>query len=168
MKSGFLPALALALVAAGFTCSPASAQHPGANAFAGGGFPWMPFGFYQPYGAHYGTSLRTPPYFALNPPVYYGTRYSRPYGLSPFAAPPVVNAPASYEGRVAQRFVSPPVTNPYVEGACEQCSHSGSTSGEWEARKTDVPQATVVKAAKVIGAVRTNPFVEQASRVASR
>lgn len=75
------------LLAMAYFCSPstAAAQNPGQYGF-------LPFGFYQPYGANYGTSLKTPPYFALNPPVYYGTRHARPYGLSPFASPPMVAA----------------------------------------------------------------------------
>lgn len=32
----------------------------------------------------------TPPYFALHPPVYYEGIVKRPYGISPFAAPPGV------------------------------------------------------------------------------
>ena len=73
---------ALAAVAFG-GADQASAQQPF-------GYPFVPFGFYQPYGARIGASLPTPPYFALNPPVYYGARHARPYGMSPFASPPVV------------------------------------------------------------------------------
>ena len=37
--------------------------------------------------------LPLPPYFALHPPVYYGIRYQRPYGVSPFASPSQLQAP---------------------------------------------------------------------------
>lgn len=37
-----------------------------------------------------------PPYFSLHPPVYYGRRYTRPYGVSPFASWPQLNATPSY------------------------------------------------------------------------
>ena len=67
-------------------------------------YGFFPFGFYQPYGAQYGTTLRTPPHFAVNPPVYYGARYARPYGLSPFASPPLVGAPAGFDGRLRSKF----------------------------------------------------------------
>lgn len=77
-----------------------------------GGF--QPFGFYQPYGARFGATLRQPPYFALNPPVYYGTRYARPYGVSPFASPPVVTAPPNYQSRTRPGFQQTPIANPYV------------------------------------------------------
>ncbi len=33
---------------------------------------------------------KRPPYFALHPPVYYSKIVPRPYGISPFAAPPGV------------------------------------------------------------------------------
>ncbi len=52
--------MAFAFVAA-LSGADASAQQFGAPGVAGAGFPWMPYGFYQPYGAHYGNSLRTPP-----------------------------------------------------------------------------------------------------------
>ena len=37
-----------------------------------------------------------PPYFSMHPPVYYGKRYSRPYGVSPFAAWPQLQANPAY------------------------------------------------------------------------
>lgn len=40
-----------------------------------------------------------PPYFALHPPVYYGQRYTRPYGASPFAAWPQLQPNAGYAPR---------------------------------------------------------------------
>ncbi len=38
----------------------------------------------------------TPPYFAMHPPVYYGARYYRPYGDSPFASWPQLQANPAY------------------------------------------------------------------------
>jgi len=109
----------------------ASAQGPGMG--------FLPFGFYQPYGAQYGTSIRTPPYFATNPPVYYGQRYARPYGISPFAAPPAVSAPASYTAQPATAFVAPPVMNPYTSPGCSDC----------------------------LGEIKRNPYVSEPDRVAT-
>lgn len=40
--------------------------------------------------------LPLPPYFALHPPVYYGIRYTRPYGASPFASAPQLQSPQGY------------------------------------------------------------------------
>ncbi len=79
-----------------------------AQAYHGTNLGFIPFGFYQPYGVRYSTSVRTPPYFAINPPVYYGSRYHRPYGVSPFASPPQVSVPADYQAqRAPQQAVRP-------------------------------------------------------------
>jgi hypothetical protein len=53
-----------------------------------------------------------PPYFALHPPVYYGARYARPYGDSPFAAFPQLQPGPGYH---AKPYVDSWVTvnNPY-------------------------------------------------------
>ncbi len=131
-----------ALAAAVITSDTASAQQPNS-------FGFLPFGFYQPYGARYGTSIRTPPYFATNPPVYYGARHSRPYGLSPFASPPLVSAGENYDSRLRTQFEQPRVPTP--EPMCNPCvSVSGSLS----------------KKAKV-GIVQLNPFVDTVVHIAN-
>ena len=151
--------LSLACLGALITSSSTSAFGQGGFAGQGnGGYPFVPFGFYQPYGATYGTSLPTPPYFALNPPVYYGSRYSRPYGLSPFAAPPMMDAPADYRGKLSPQFVRPPVNNPYIVESC--ATGCASTSSN----KTD-NLAKMKPVATKIGEVQLNPFV---TRVAQR
>lgn len=117
------------------------------------GYPFVPFGFYQPYGAQYGTSLAKPPYFSLNPPVYYGARHSRPYGMSPFASPPVVRAAENYRGRLRSDFYLPasetmptealpgsvPVAPPVI---CNPCVNN-----------------SVTPAPAKVGLVQSNPFV---------
>jgi hypothetical protein len=124
--------------------SHASAGHPGMYGF-------LPFGFYQPYGVQYSTSVRTPPYFALNPPVYYGARHARPYGISPFAAPPMVEPGPGYRSRLDSEFIDLPVSP--APPMCNPCvSHS----------KTVKPVASDV--AK--GPVRNNPFVDEQHRIA--
>lgn len=144
-----------------------SASAGGHGGFAGQsnlGFPFVPFGFYQPYGATYGTSLRTPPYFALNPPVYYGARYARPYGLSPFAAPPMMDAPADYRGRLASPFVRPPVNNPFIAEPCATGCAKAETS---EAATGELVSISGTKQ----GEVRLNPFAMEptdAERIATR
>jgi hypothetical protein len=110
------------------------------------GYPFVPFGFYQPYGAQYSTTIPTPPYFAVNPPVYYGTRYMRPYGISPFAAPPMVTAPSGYQAQPAPQNYSAPKplsANPYI------------CAGDNTKIETKVTQ----------GEIRLNPFVDQASQL---
>lgn len=151
MKRLLAPCCLLALA---YFCAPSTAagQNPGPYGF-------LPFGFYQPYGANYGTSLKTPPYFALNPPVYYGTRHARPYGLSPFASPPMVQAGDNYQSRLRVQFQQPrvPTPGPAPRGdmRCNPClEHPGNVI---------VPETTAPVEAEVqvnsVGAVRLNPFV---------
>jgi hypothetical protein len=163
----FLVASLLAFAAALLTSDTASAQRPGNYSF-------LPFGFYQPYGAFYGNSLRTPPYFALNPPVYYGARHSRPYGVSPFASPPLVTAGQDFQTRLRTQFEQPrvPTPGPYLRPeSCNPCvSHSsvvrpqvkiGQVQNNPFVSDGDQPQ---VKTSKV----RANPFVEKANRIAKK
>lgn len=67
------------------------------------------------YGANNVSGIRSfvpaPPYFALHPPVYYGQRYTRPYGESPFAAWPQLRSPAGYQPRPAASYAQPVVIN---------------------------------------------------------
>jgi len=137
-----------------------------AQAFNGGNLGFIPFGLYQPYGVRYSTSVRTPPYFSLNPPVYYGSRYARPYGISPFASPPVVGAPDSYVAQPAARFVAPPTVisepfcNPFViEVASPADANFGggvTKVGHDELVSTD---ASAPAAGGKRGKLQHNPFV---------
>lgn len=130
------------LAAAVLSADSASAQYP-ANA----GF--LPFGFYQPFGATYSSSIRTPPYFATNPPVYYGSRHARPYGLSPFASPPLLSPGSNYKSRLRSQFLQPVVPTP--QPLSNPCVSHGKPA----------PKLAVSEQPKEveIGAVRTNPFV---------
>lgn len=145
--------LTLVLMATGgIAASEAQAQ--------GGMYGFQPFGFYQPYGIQYRSSVPTPPYFSVNPPVYYGTRHHRPYGISPFATPPQVTAPAGYEGQPApqgirSRHYSGPVGNPFV---CRSDSPSASTSNTVAVSPADFTP----------GKVQTNPFAAEEIYVASK
>ncbi|TWT93892.1 hypothetical protein [Stieleria varia] len=136
-----LVASVVALAAAVCISDTASAQHPG-------GYPFVPFGFYQPYGVQFNNNTPTPPYFALNPPVYYGARYARPYGMSPFASPPMVSAPSGYNGRLRTDFYQPPRT--VTTSSCGTCYGQTSQSGP-----------------EKLGAIRQNPFVES-GQIASK
>ncbi len=131
---------ALIAVTAAFSCtSEASAQDFGRY----GGFG---FGQYQPYGIRYSTSVRTPPYFAVNPPVYYGARHTRPYGISPFAALPEVKASSGYMATPATRNHAPAVQpsgcNPYVCGKSASVNHQ-------------------------VGKIRFNPFAHEGDQLVS-
>ena len=133
-----------------FSAGEASAQAPG-------GLGFFPYGFYQPYGAQYGTSLRTPPHFAVNPPVYYGARHARPYGISPFASPPMVSAGAGYQSRLRSGFLSPPVATP-PRILSNPCIHTNSMLlGKKSATSEEK-----------LGEVRSNPFVDEVERLAKK
>jgi len=135
----------------------ASAQGLGAAGF-------QPFGFYQPYGVRYRSSTATPPYFALNPPVYYGTRHFRPYGISPFATPPQVSAPAGYQGQagssgVRSRTYQGPTSNPFI---CSTCDNGSSEKTETvSANSAWTGETLAAKRTFQPGKVQTNPFVEE-------
>jgi hypothetical protein len=65
------------------------------------------------YGYRAGTMYnQNVPYFSMHPPVYYGERYARPYGASPFAAWPQLQY---NEGYAPRRDVSRAqvICNPY-------------------------------------------------------
>jgi hypothetical protein len=163
--------LCLAGCGAFFTSGNTHANGPGGLGFGGINPAFAPFGFYQPYGAQYGTSLRTPPYFALNPPVYYGTRYARPYGVSPFASPPLVQAPAGYQAQVSPAFVRPPVNNPYFTdtcgGGCAKAAASASANELVEVK--DAPHDDKVERSEIkMGKLQFNRFVTEAAKVARR
>ncbi len=129
-----------------------------------GTYGFQPYGFYQPYGVRYRSSVATPPYFALNPPVYYGTRHFRPYGISPFAAPPQVGAPSGYTGQVGAsgvraRTYQGPAGNPFICRAGESESRIVSLS--------DVLAKTEPTAFRP-GEIQTNPFVNEETQLANR
>jgi len=150
------------ILSIGLVCIGVSFAAP-ARAFDGhGNLGFIPYGLYQPYGIRYSTSVRTPPYFATNPPVYYGSRYARPYGISPFASPPLVSAPASYQARPAAEFVrpitpilGPPICNPYVSdlGATEQLPAPPAMVTEPHDNEERA------QAISIVGAIQFNPFV---------
>ena len=119
----------------------------------------MPWGFYQPYGANYGSSIRRPPYFATNPPVYYGARHARPYGLSPFASPPLVTSRGDYQSRLREKFVQPsvPTPGPAPRILCNPCISHG-------AKNVKPKPAKEIK----LGAIQTNPFVDSVARIAKK
>lgn len=141
MKRIALAVAAIAAIAFGAS-DQASAAHPM-------GYPFFPFGFYQPYGAQYGASMPTPPYFALNPPVYYGARHARPYGMSPFASPPVVSPSSDYRGRLRSDFYLPESEYQMTEPLPAPCPVNPCVS-------------TGVQRPAKLGVVRTNPFVTDA------
>ncbi len=71
-------------------------------AAAGAAQAWSPyvFGCYWPPYGHWSSrtyEIERLPYYAVYPPVYYSHPVSRPYGQSPFAAPPEERSPGHEE-----------------------------------------------------------------------
>jgi hypothetical protein len=70
-------------------------------------------GGHQTYGV---VNNFTPPYFALHPPVYYGQRFARPYGESPYASWPQLQPNPHYAPRLVADSIGPKprtIANPY-------------------------------------------------------
>lgn len=100
--------------------------------------------FVQPY-------IPAPPYFALHPPVYYGQKYTRPYGLSPFAAWPELQASGSQPARPHAAEQCTTIVNPY-----------------WSGNSTPSADAKVAVAKPVLPLVIENPYFKPESvRLAS-
>ena len=110
---------------------------------------FLPFGYYQPYGAVYRNAVPNPPYFATNPPVYYGARYSRPYGMSPFAAPPVLQAANGYRGAIS----TPSASIELPESASRR-----SVSEVLRPQQKSRPMVDQQRWVHEPGRIRTNPF----------
>ena len=87
---------------------------PGFGGFGGSFFlPGVPSG----YGAG---NMAQPPYYAMNPPVYYSsTIIRRPYGTSPFPMPPINAAGIGPSRQMDVEPIPAPlmIINPFVAGA---------------------------------------------------
>ncbi len=96
--------------------------------------------------------IPAPPYFAMHPPVYYGARYTRPYGMSPFASAPMLQPNPGYTGQRAPRLVPPPMilANPH-------CQIGGTADINAVAESTDKKTAETMVAPAPL--VIDNPFV---------
>lgn len=78
-----------------------------------------PFAFQFGYTLGYQNSFKyrvpAPPYFSVHPPVYYGKRYARPYGESPYASWPLLQANPSYMPMPTANFSAMSIANPHCE-----------------------------------------------------
>lgn len=101
-------------------------------AVAEAGYPWGGFGYGGGFGGlvvpgvgfGFGNGMAytpPPPYFAMHPPVYYGTRViRRAYGTSPFPLPPINGVDASHGSAAGYDEPAPAplmIINPFVPGA---------------------------------------------------
>ncbi len=118
MRRFALSALVLCTLLSGFT-SQAQAFDPA--------FGYM-FGYSLGQANQFRNRLPAPPYFAVYPPVYYGQRYARPYGESPYASWPLLTAGADYQPRPHQTPVT--YSNPHASGAapCADCTAPTETT----------------------------------------
>lgn len=131
-----------------------------ASAQCGGFGPGFgPFGGYYNYGIQ--PYVPAPPYFALHPPVYYGQRYTRPYGDSPFAAPSQLQPNPSYApSRHVERSLT--INNPYAMPMFHQSVPNVVPSPGNPAPVNTVPASPVVVSPMVID----NPYFQPEVKLA--
>ena len=110
------------------------------------------FGYAQGYQNSFRNRLPTPPYFAIYPPVYYGKRYERPYGDSPYAAFPQLQSAPDYHPVLKETPLrSTTVMNPQVQ-------YSGPTN-----EPVAVAPPRVGRTVEII-----NPYAMEKEQIASR
>jgi len=111
--------LAIALIGA-FSSPRASAIDP----LVGLPYAWGLGGQYA-----FRNRLPSPPYFSIYSPVYYGARFQRPYGDSPYASYPLLGQVPGYTPVPKESYAVPPraVANPYSE---ECCSNEGGDASK--------------------------------------
>jgi len=105
----------VAAVALTFSANTAEARGPGMGPLGNTvtGYYSGNFGYYNMLWRLYNTGhVPVPPYFALQPPVYYSQPVARPYGYGPYAYPrwietPQPKAPAAKPAVVINPFVKP-------------------------------------------------------------
>ncbi len=102
------------------------------------------FGYSLGQANQFRNRLPAPPYFSIYPPVYYGERHERPYGESPYASWPLLQASSDYQARPKQAPVQ--FVNPHVPAAtpCASCGQG-------------VVEASPAEMGKMVTIV--NPFV---------
>lgn len=95
-----------AVVALVCVCQSAHAQDPYA----------FQFGYTLGNQNSFRNRLPTPPYFSVFPPVYYGKRFERPYGDSPYASFPQLRGASDYRPVPKDTpFRTRTVLNPHVD-----------------------------------------------------
>ncbi len=110
------------------------------------------FGYTLGYQNSFRNRLPTPPYFSVFPPVYYGKRFERPYGDSPYASfPQLRSAPDYYAVPKDAPLRTHSVSNPHVEQGARVESKGSKHDGESVAVKPQKIGRTV----EII-----NPFVQ--------
>jgi hypothetical protein len=138
----------LALLVMGFTGMQSQAQDPYG----------VQFGYVLGYQNSFRNRLPAPPYFSVHPPVYYGMRYERPYGDSPFAAFPQLRSTPDYHPVPKEvPFRTHSVVNPHAQHGTPTLPTTHREIGEPVASSTNITG----KAVQVF-----NPFAVDYSKVA--
>ncbi len=125
-----------------------------------------PFEFQFGYSLGFQNSFRNrlpaPPYFSVFPPVYYGQRYERPYGESPYASWPLLQPNEDYRPtRAANRVPPPPpsvIENPYVID--EYRGVNKTEEAAVESADVENTAATPPEPKVILPLVVVNPFVQ--------
>ncbi len=121
----------------------------GTSQFASAQGPFYGYGYGNQFGYNsFQNRLPTPPYFSVYPPVYYGQRYARPYGDSPFAAMPQLQASPDYHAVPREvPFRARSVVNPHVQSLPPKSQVAVSDESNLDSPRIGKPQIVV------------NPFV---------
>jgi len=116
-----------------------------------------PFAFQFGYTLGYQNSFKyrvpAPPYFSVHPPVYYGKRYTRPYGESPYASWPLLQANPSYMPMPTANFSAMSIVNPNCETVIPTTKVG---TDDTMAEKPTVAPSTVSEAIVII-----NPYASE-------
>ncbi|MEN1679838.1 MAG: hypothetical protein AAGJ46_09600 [Planctomycetota bacterium] len=144
MKRLLLAAIAAAAV---LTALPEDSR---AQGFGSGGHGFFGFGQSNIFDLYRSGRSPIPPYFALNPPVYYSYPVPRTYGYSPFYYPGDVRTPAIIEGGQPLEII-----NPYVPSSSSQSAERPAPESSAKAPRRLEPQPLIVE----------NPFVTQDAEI---
>lgn len=145
-----MKSLALAAIAAAalLIALPADSS---AQGFGSGGHGFYGFGQSNIFDLYRSGRSPIPPYFALNPPVYYSYPVPRTYGYSPFYYPGDVRTPDIVEGGQPLEIINPYVPSSSTTPAAKPAPESSASTP----RRAVRPQPLVVE----------NPFVTTPSEI---
>lgn len=155
MKTRYLIlGVALLLFGVSLIQNQASAQDNGYRFGVGYGYSALAGGYGRGIRIHDG---KRPPYFALYPPVYYSDIVPRPYGVSPFAAPPGITP---IEMTIAPEPLK--VSNPFFKQDVLEPSATRSRSGKAPAGQL-LPRAKIEGSKSVTSTMINNQYYRSAA-----
>ena len=116
---------------------------------------FLPFGYYQPYGASYSSSVRTPPYFATNLACLLQPSLFEAVWPEPFC---VTNRCCSRPLDMLARPETPSAEIRVPESASERVSVASPPTAIGK-------RGSVVSSESRVGPVRSNPFASEAKQL---